>query len=120
MEMVNHRQVLRSLDTEIQTFIARAKYLASTTPLSDWDAKARRLSAVIALFRAENARARGVDPESIVAFRQPATLDLPEVPGEPFQLPVELAASEEEFKNLRHATADHNLNKILNPMGVAA
>jgi len=103
MELVNNRQTLRTLDAEIQASIARAKYLASTRPLSEWEAKARRLKAVVPLFRAENARARGVDPENIVAFKQPSLLELPPVADEPFHVAGELAAWDEEFKNLRRA-----------------
>jgi hypothetical protein len=119
MEMVNHRQLLRALDGEIQTSIALAKYLASTRPLSDAEAKAGRLSAVVPLFRAENARARGIDPESIVAFRQAANLALPVVPEEPFQVPVELTAWDEEFKSLRRTLVDDVANEP-RTVGIAA
>jgi hypothetical protein len=119
LEMVNHRQVLRALDGDIQTSIARAKYLAGTHPLSYAEAKAGRLSAVVPLFRAENARARGVDPESIIAFRQPASLTLPVVPDEPFQLPIELVAWDEEFKSLRR-TLGHDVANEPQPIGMAA
>jgi hypothetical protein len=119
LEMVNHRQLLRALDGDIQTSIARAQYLAGTHPLSDAEAKAGRLSAVVPLFRAENARARGVDPESIVAFRQPASLTLPVVPDEPFQLPIELVAWDEEFKSLRRALGDSVASEP-QPIGIAA
>lgn len=101
MEIVSHRQTFRTLDSVVQTAISRCKYLASTRPLAEWEAKAKRLNAVVTLFRAENARARGVDPESIIAFRQPCTIDLPLVPDEPFQLPPELSALEDEFTVLR-------------------
>jgi hypothetical protein len=117
--MVGHRQLLRTLDGEIQTSIARAKYLAGTHPLSDAEAKAGRLSAVVPLFRAENARARGVDPESIVAFKQPAGLALPIVPDEPFQVPVELAAGDEEFKSLRRTLAGDVADEP-RPIGIVA
>jgi len=119
MEMVNHRQLLRALDGEIQTSIALAMYLASTHPLSDAEAKAGRLSAVVPLFRAENARARGVDPESIVAFKQAASLSLPVVPEEPFQVPIELAAWDEEFKSLRRTLVDDAANEP-RMVGIAA
>jgi hypothetical protein len=119
MEMVNHRQLLRGLDGEIQTSIALAKYLASTHPLSDAEAKAGRLSAVVPLFRAENARARGIDPESIVAFKQPASLARPVIPDEPFQVPVELEAAEEEFKSLRCTLAEEVTDEP-RPIGIVA
>jgi hypothetical protein len=103
LDVVDQRQSLRTLDTNIQAAISRAKYLASTRPLANSDAKARRLNSVVPLFRAENARARGVDPESIIAFKQRSTtIALPPVPNDAFQIPVELAALEGEFRNLRY------------------
>jgi len=103
LDVVDQRQSLRTLDTNIQAAISRAKYLASTRPLANSDAKARRLNSVVPLFRAENARARGVDPESIIAFKQRSTtIALPPVPNDAFHIPVELAALEGEFRNLRY------------------
>ncbi len=102
LEIVNQRQLLRTLDASVQTSIARAKYLAGTRPLADWEAKAQRLNAVVALFRAENARARGVDPESIMAFKQKSTIDFPPVPNEAFQIAPDLVALEQEFRELRN------------------
>lgn len=101
LDVINQRQLLRTLDAQIQTAIARSKYLAGTRPLAEWRAKARRLNAVVTLFRAENARFRGVDPESIIAFRQRSSIEFPTVPDEGFLLPVELGPLEEEFKSLR-------------------
>src|SRR5439155_13422212 len=92
VDAINQRQSLRTLDAEIQTAISRSKYLAGTRPLAEWQAKAQRLNAVVTLFRAENARLRGVDPESIIAFRQRPSIEFPTVPDEGFQLPVELGS----------------------------
>jgi hypothetical protein len=102
LEVLDQRQSLRILDASVQTSISRAKYLAGTRPLTEWEAKAQRLNAVVTLFRAENARARGVDPESIIAFKQMSAIDFPAVPNEAFQIPPELAALEQEFKELRN------------------
>lgn len=107
LEVVNQRQSLGTLDADIQTAISRAKYLASTRPLAEWEAKAERLNAVVSLFRAENARARGVDPESIIAFKHPSIIQFPAIPEDAFQLPVELASLEEEFKTLRSELQRH-------------
>jgi len=101
LDIINQRQLLRTLDAQIQTGISRSKYLAGTRPLAEWRAKAQRLNAVVTLFRAENARFRGVDPESIIAFRQRSSIEFPTVPDEGFQLPVELGPLEEDFKSLR-------------------
>ncbi|HLJ88872.1 MAG TPA: hypothetical protein VKZ53_18785 [Candidatus Angelobacter sp.] len=103
LEVVNQRQSLRALDSSIETSISRTKYLAGTRPLAEWEAKAQRLNAVVTLFRAENARARGVDPESIIAFKQRSAIDFPSVPNEAFQVPPELTALEEEFRELRNS-----------------
>jgi hypothetical protein len=102
LEVVNQRQLLRTLDASVQTSISRAKYLAGTRPLTEWEAKAQRLNAVVTLFRAENARARGVDPESIIAFKQRSAIDFPAVPNEAFQIAPELVALEQEFRELRN------------------
>jgi len=75
LDVINQRQLLRTLDAQIQTAISRSRYLAGTRPLAEWRAKARRLNAVVTLFRAENARFRGVDPESIIAFRQRSSIE---------------------------------------------
>jgi hypothetical protein len=107
LNLVNQRQSLRTLDSDIQAAISRARYLAGTRPLAEWEAKARRLNAVVTLFRGENARARGVDPESIIAFRQRPTMQFPTVPKDAFQTPVELAALEVEFRNLRNELQRH-------------
>jgi hypothetical protein len=101
LDVINQRQLLRALDAQIQTAISQSRYLAGTRPLAEWRAKAQRLNAVVTLFRAENARFRGVDPESIIAFRPRSSIEFPTVPDEGFQLPVELGPLEEEFKSLR-------------------
>ena len=57
--------------------VGRVEHLIRSSPLDQWPAKARRLSAVIPMFRADNARLRGMDSASILSFRQPPPLDLP-------------------------------------------
>ena len=107
IDVLNQRQSLRTLDATIQAAISRAKYLASTRPLAQWEAKARRLNAVVPLFRAENACARGVDPENIKAFRPKSTIVFPVVLDDTFQVPVELAALEDDFRSLRYEFQRH-------------
>jgi hypothetical protein len=119
LDVVNQRRSLRMLDASIQDAISRARYLASTRPLADWEAKARRLSAVVTLFRAENARARGVDPESIIAFRQRPAIQFPAVPKDAFQTPIELASLEVEFRNLRNELQRHTAGHA-QPMAAGA
>jgi hypothetical protein len=107
LDVVNQRDGLRKLDSNIQISISRAKYLASTRPFAEWEARAQRLNAVVPQFRALNARVRGVDSGSIIAFRQPSLIVFPAIPNEPFQLPAELATLEEEFKKLRFELQQH-------------
>lgn len=111
LDVVNQRQSLRTLDAEIQTSLSRAKYLAGTRPLAEWEAKAERLNSVVPQFRWGNACARGVDPESIIAFKQPSLIDFPAVPTDGFQTPVELTALQEEFKKLRAELQRHTLDQ---------
>jgi hypothetical protein len=119
IDVVNQRQSLRALDADIQTFISRAKYLAGTHPLAEWEAKTQRLNAVVTLFRAENARARGVDPESIIAFRQRSTVEFPPVPDEAFQVPADLTSLDEEFRTLRDELRQHMAGEV-HPRAVGA
>ena len=115
LEVVDQRRLLRTLDASVQTSISRAKYLAGTRPLEEWEAKAQRLNAVVTLFRAENARARGVDPESIIAFKQRSTIDFPAVPNEAFQIPPDLAALEQDFRELRNELRRHTMSNTQSP-----
>ncbi len=119
IDVVNQRQSLRAFDADIQTSISRAKYLAGTHPLAECEAKTQRLNAVVTLFRAENARARGVDPESIIAFRQRSTIEFPPISNEAFQVPADLASLDEEFRSLRHELRQHMAGEA-QPRGVGA
>lgn len=105
-EWIEHWQEVRRLDARIQAGIARARYLAAARPFRGWESKARRLEGVVPLFRAENARARGVDPQNVLAFRTPPTLVLPPVDAEEtVPLPAEVAGQEEELRALRQRLA---------------
>ncbi len=102
LEALTHRQKLRALDSDIQASLAKARYLAKSLPLRDWQAKAKRLEGVIPLFRAENARQRGIDVQNVVAFQHQTPLDLPPVgDDESFELSDELAVWEDGFAQLR-------------------
>ncbi|MFW6193811.1 MAG: hypothetical protein ACOC83_10035, partial [Gemmatimonadota bacterium] len=46
-----------------------------TRPLEDWRSVVAQLESVVALYRSENGRARGVDPGTIPAFSEPVSLD---------------------------------------------
>jgi hypothetical protein len=45
-------------------------------PGDDWRSVKHQLESVVTLYRAENGRARGVDPRSLPAFSKPARLDI--------------------------------------------
>ncbi len=82
--------------------IGRAEHLIRSSPLDQWPAKARRLSGVIPMFRADNARLRGLDSASILAFRQPPPLELPTFEAEKgFDEPADFAAIKERFQSAR-------------------
>lgn len=84
------------------TGIGRVEHLIRSSPLDQWPAKARRLSGIIPMFRADNARLRGLDSASILAFRQPPPLDLPTFEAEQaFPEPADFAALKESFSAAR-------------------
>ena len=92
----------------------------SSKPLDSWRSVAHHLEAVVALYRAENGRARGLDPRTIPAFRQPVDLAL-EVDSEygrdlitrdPLEYEKEREALKERFETVRRrfvqeAIAEH-------------
>jgi hypothetical protein len=96
------KQAIRRLSTDVQLDIARARYLAQSLPLRDWEGKARRLEAVIPIFRSENARLRGIDVHNIVAFKEPCrSLELPILGSEHFEVPPQVDVCERDFNDLR-------------------
>jgi hypothetical protein len=101
-EFLSQRQLIRRLTTDIQLDVARARYLAQSLPLRDWEGKAHRLESVIPFFRSENARVRGIDVQNIAAFREPCRpLDLPILVSEPFEVPPQVDVCERDFSDLR-------------------
>lgn len=82
--------------------IGRVQHLIRSSPLEQWPAKAKRLAGVIPLFRADNARLRGLDSASILAFRQPPPIDLPTFEAEKgFEEPADFAALKDRFGHAR-------------------
>jgi hypothetical protein len=82
--------------------IGRVQHLIRSSPLEQWPAKAKRLAGVIPLFRADNARLRGLDSASILAFRQPPPLDLPTFEAEKgFEEPADFAALKDRYSHAR-------------------
>ena len=83
--------------------VGRVEHLIRSSPLDQWPAKARRLSGIIPMFRADNARLRGMDSASILAFRQPPPLELPTFEAEqPFSEPADFGALKDAFYEARH------------------
>lgn len=65
-----------TLLSELVRHIRGLRILVASPPLRNWRGVAHQLEAVIALYRSENGRARGLDPRTIPAFREPVSLDL--------------------------------------------
>jgi hypothetical protein len=83
--------------------IGRVEHLMRSSPLDQWPAKARRLGGIIPMFRADNARLRGMDSASILSFRQPPPLELPTFEAEQaFSEPADFAALKDAFYEARH------------------
>lgn len=102
LRILGTRSKVRELDSSIRTNLGRARYLANSSPFRDCEAKANRLEGIIPLFRAENARLRGLDTHNVVAFQQKRPLDLvPMGEGETFKVPEELAELEREYSEVR-------------------
>lgn len=99
------REAIREASREAHAALARARRLLDSRPLRGWEAKAERLRGVVSLFRAENARRRGIDPANILAFRREPARLLPDFdPEAPLPVPeamarhlVDLAALHDEL-----------------------
>ena len=88
----------RAAETQARASIGRVEHLMTASPLAEWGAKVDRLEGVIPLFRGENARLRGMDPASILAFAGKPSLSLPIVEAERgFPEPTDFARLKEEF-----------------------
>ncbi|MCK5412189.1 MAG: hypothetical protein KAJ67_08840 [Gemmatimonadetes bacterium] len=85
------------------------KSIMASRPLDDWRSIAHQLQAVLGLYRAENGRARGLDPRTIPAFRQPIALDLDTDPNQarelvtrdPLEYEKERQALKSRFEGIR-------------------
>lgn len=93
----------RAAETQARASIGRVEHLMTASPLAEWNAKVDRLVGVIPLFRGENARLRGIDPASILAFAGKPPLSLPIVEAERgFPEPTDFARVKAEFDLTRH------------------
>lgn len=102
-EEARYRVELREIAERIQAELGQADRLLHSRPLQGAGEKAKRLQSVIALFRAENARERGIDPATIQAFQQRVELDLPpdDAAADPLEAPAELLRYHDDFHRLR-------------------
>lgn len=101
-EEIAIRQKMRSAELSTQNHLSKTRYPLRTFPLKDWEAKVRRLDSLIPLFRAENARLRGIDVQRIESFGHAWELHFPAVDEkECFETPSELASYEDEFAAVR-------------------
>ena len=104
-EALGHARAARASMSGAAAQAGRINHLLESHPLREWQGKQDRLQSVILQFRGENARLRGLDPASVIAFAQPSRIVFPEVnedeelrrPTEFDQLLRELGQVEAEF-----------------------
>lgn len=95
----------RDLASGAETHVARVRYLLRARPLHDWRAKLERLAAVIPLWRGENARERGLDPASILAFQEPPVIEFPSLDDTEPAVPEDFPHIVKELGDLEAALA---------------
>lgn len=83
--------------------IRRLKSASATASMEEQRGVVRELESVVALYRAENGRARGLDTRSIAAFREPVKLEIEIEPhdGEALQPLRSPAEYDDERRNLQ-------------------
>ena len=104
-EALGHASAARNAISNAASETGRINHLLESHPLREWQGKQDRLQSVILQFRGENARLRGLDPASVIAFAQPSRIVFPEVneveelrrPTEFNQLLQELGLAEVEY-----------------------
>lgn len=98
LKIIEQAEVTASEITTYLSDLARRirslKSLTLATGLEERRGVVRELESVVALYRAENGRSRGLDPRSIAAFRRPVDLGIDVTPDEeelaqPLQSPSE-------------------------------
>ncbi|HEX6587588.1 MAG TPA: hypothetical protein VF039_01085 [Longimicrobiales bacterium] len=100
------RERVREADRHARESIAWAEFLAQSKPFEDWAGRRDRLARTVPLFRAENARLRGIDPHNIAAFRVEPRFEaaVPEAHNR-FRLPLDFAAVKERHLALNQEWA---------------
>ena len=103
LEALRHRERMWETAREADRRLTTLRHLLRARPLQGWEGKAERLSRVVDVFRAENARHRGMDPASILAFREPVPIELPDLDGDAplVNEPEDLPLLEIEYARLR-------------------
>jgi hypothetical protein len=103
-EALGHARSARIAMSGAAAEAGRINHLLESRPLRDWQAKQDRLQSVIVQFRGDNARLRGLDTASILAFKQPGTILFPDVDDdEELRRPTEL---DQLLQDLNHVEAD--------------
>jgi preprotein translocase subunit SecG len=93
-----HAQAARNSLSRAGAQAGRINHLLDSHPLREWQGKQDRLQSVIQQFRGDNARLRGLDTASILAFRIPGTILFPSVDeNEELRRPIELDRLVEEL-----------------------
>lgn len=109
---------------DIEAEFGRVRQLLAAHPFQEAAGKQERLSRAIPMFRAENARFRGLDPQNVPAFRFPRTLDFPDVDtAEAAREPRDLPLHEHRYVKLRallDAALFGSTDVVCRPAGIAA
>ena len=99
-ESLLQRQAVAQALVETRTGISRVHHLLSAKPLEEWQARAKRLSGVIQLFRSDNARLRNLDPSEVLAFQSNPTISFAMVEEATYRAPAGFDGYTEEFESL--------------------
>jgi hypothetical protein len=90
-EALGHGRAARLALSAAAAEAGRINHLLESHPLREWQGKQDRLQSIIPLFRGENARVRGLDTVSVIAFNTPSRVVFPEVnEHEELRRPTEL------------------------------
>jgi len=105
-QVEEERGTICGIVSDIDTRIKRIRHLSESRPLlrggvGGVDGKAERLRGIIPMFRAENARARGLDTRSILAFQAPVPDVVPTVDESDFSLPDVFDESVKRYSDLQ-------------------
>jgi hypothetical protein len=100
-DVQDERGAVCELVSEIDTRIKRIAHLSESRPLLRAEGKAERLRRVIPMFRAENARARGLDTRSILAFQAAVPELVAEVDETAFRVPDVFEESRNRYGDLQ-------------------